>query len=204
MEFKKVNAILKNTYFYKMQDDTILLNNTLNDDDDTLRDYSDESTDTDSDTLDNTLTLQKIPHIPEHMSSKIINMYNLRIAQFAQQRGDIILQEMYINSDFWKLIKQIEWLNKSEGLCGIKNMQKLSASQKYALSERIIFLQSKLHTLLQNNVLMFADLSEIIKLDVAYHIIAKGKDFYELCISDYSWVKYIIEGNEYQRLFCYL
>lgn len=114
------------------------------------------------------------------------------------------------NFDFWKIIDDLNWTDKSEGIMDIDriintirfntvNIQKLrnEFTAKYDLVYNKIIDHDRISDdkILSNDIAL-NDIKSFIS-----HIIGKGKNFYDLILDSPITSKYILTENEYQNLY---
>jgi len=170
-QVKKVEKVRKITYLSSEEDSS-----KYSDESD---EYSDESDESDE-------------YTKKRKTKKI--MYDDSLSDESEKETPYIS-----DSDFWKLVQRLNWVDKSDRICNKYNMRGISKPQRVILQNEFSCRMGDLSDSL-DNISAFSNLSLSVQCDVINHIIAKGKDFYIACVTDCSWAEFIIEGKEYQKI----
>jgi len=107
---------------------------------------------------------------------------------------------------FWKIIHKLNWRDRSELICNRRTLSKLTTEEQYFLKIYIISYFDELQNVIKTTGIFtdsYFNIPENV-LNFIYHIIAKGREFYNVCIIEPTFCEYILGEMEVQNLHTFL
>lgn len=112
-----------------------------------------------------------------------------------------VLPSLYSDEEAWRLIESLHWTDNDDSDRCIMELTSSAVVRKKNIKQAISQFIPKLSQILFNKD-PFKDFGQVIFNNICYHIIAKGKNFYNLVLEDYTLAIYVCD--KYRVLFAYL